>query len=102
MRANNIDFEMVNYRALRQLPSLLHHFLPGGAMLGHEYLARNPVRDDRRAGSFKINMLTGRWSDFAIAKSGGDVISLVAYLHGSSQLDAARKVLEVMEGSHGR
>src|SRR5262249_33933401 len=35
---------------------------------------------------------TGEWSDFAIGKSGGDLISLVAYLGGISQVDAAREL----------
>ena len=30
-----------------------------------EYVALNPTRADKRAGSFKINLQTGRWADFA-------------------------------------
>ena len=47
-----------------------------GRICGREYVARNPRRDDRRAGSFKINVTAGRWSDFATGDKGGDPISL--------------------------
>ena len=47
-------------------------------MEGHEYVARNPTRADRRPGSFKINLRTGRWADFATGDKGGDPVSLAA------------------------
>jgi hypothetical protein len=50
----------------------------------------NPIRADRRLGSFKINVRTGRWADFATGDKGGDPVSLVAYLENVSQPDAAR------------
>jgi hypothetical protein len=56
--------------------------------VGAEYVARNPKRTDRRSGSFKINLMTGRWADFATGDKGGDVISLTAYLHDLSQREA--------------
>jgi hypothetical protein len=40
-------------------------------------------------GSFKINLVTGRWADFACGATGGDVVSLVAYLLGVPQGEAA-------------
>jgi putative DNA primase/helicase len=40
----------------------------------------------------QVNCKTGEWGDFAIGKSGGDLISLVAYLRGISQIDAAREL----------
>lgn len=100
MRANSIDFQAVNQQAARQLPMLLHRFLPGGVVRGHEYIVRNPTRTDRTPGSFKINLHTGRWSDFATSDSGGDVISLVAYVNRIGQLDAARLVIEAIRGSY--
>ena len=45
---------------------------------------------DRRPGSFRINVNTGKWADFATGDKGGDVISLAAYLSGTGQGDAAR------------
>ena len=62
------------------LPALLRRWLPDGRIEGNEYVARNPRRSDRRLGSFKINLRTGRWADFAFDARGGDPISLAAYL----------------------
>ena len=55
-------------------------------------MARNPRRNDRRPGSFKVNLRTGRWADFAHGDQGSDIISLYAYLHGLSQIEAAREI----------
>lgn len=94
-----MDFGKVNAAAISALPSLLDRWLPGGRREGREYVARNPRRDDRTAGSFRINMTTGRWADFATDAAGGDPVSLAAYLFDLSQLDAARR-LAAMLGMH--
>ena len=71
-----IAFETVNRAALAVLPAVLTRLIPGGKILRHEYVALNPTRNDRRPGSFKINVRTGRWSDFASGDRGGDPVSL--------------------------
>ena len=78
-----LDFDAINRTGLASLPALLRRWLPDGRLLGHEYTARNPTRADRQAGSFRINVNSGKWADFACDAKGGDVISLVAYLSGS-------------------
>ncbi len=88
--AGHVDFAAVNRAALGRLPDILRRWLPDGRVEGHEYVARNPRRVDRRPGSFKINLHTGRWSDFATGDSGGDPVSLAAYLSGTGQVEAAR------------
>ena len=88
--AARVDFGRVNAAALAALPTLLARWLPDGRWQGDEYVARNPQRADRRPGSFRVNR-NGRWADFAVAGvSGGDVISLAAYLAGLRQVEAAR------------
>jgi hypothetical protein len=84
-----IAFETVNRAAMAALPAVLARLVPGGKVLGREYTALNPTRADRRPGSFKVNIRTGRWSDFATGDKGGDPISLVAYLERCSQSNAA-------------
>ena len=93
-QTSTIDFKRIKHAALCQLPDLLQHWLPDGKRLGQEWVARNPTREDRRPGSFKINLTTGRWADFATGDSGGDLISLKAYLDGVSQGEAARRIAE--------
>ena len=49
-----IDFEAINQAALPLLMRMLFRWLPGGRVQGREYIVRNPTRDDRAIGSFKI------------------------------------------------
>jgi hypothetical protein len=95
-----VDFDGVNAAALAALPSLLPRWLPNGRVMGREYVALNPHRNDRHLGSFRINLRTGRWGDFATDDRGGDPISLLAFLDGCSQLEAARR-LAAMLGMRG-
>ncbi len=76
--------------ALSSIDSVLGNWLAGGKREGHEYVILNPKRADSQVGSFKINLNTGAWSDFAIDKSGGDLVALVAYLEDLSQFEAAK------------
>jgi hypothetical protein len=87
-----LDFEAISRAALAVLPALLGRWLPGGRFDGNEYIALNPRRADRRPGSFKVNIRTGKWADFACDVTGGDAVSLAAYLSGLSQSDAARRL----------
>lgn len=87
-----IDFSKINAAAISALPSLLDRWLPGGRREGREYVARNPRRADRTVGSFRINITTGRWADFATDDAGGDPVSLAAYLFDLSQSEAARRL----------
>ena len=75
---------------------MLKRILPGGKRVGSEYVALNPRREDRRPGSFKINLRTGRWADFAVDAKGGDVVSLCAYLEGIKQSEAARRLARML------
>lgn len=88
----SIDFRRINQAALRALPVLLRRWLPDGRLRGREYWARNPTRNDRQPGSFAVNLVNGRWSDFADGAKGGDVVSLYAYLRGIGQGKAAREL----------
>ncbi|MEY4249665.1 MAG: hypothetical protein RJA87_1298 [Pseudomonadota bacterium] len=98
------DFDLINRAALANFPAVLARVLPDGRAIGHEWVARNPRRNDRRAGSFKVNLRSGRWSDFATGDKGGDPVSLVAYLEGVRQRRAARllgQMLGIAEVAHG-
>lgn len=89
-----MDFQAINQRAISCLPDLLPSKLPGGRVKGREFvcgdLAGNPGE------SLAINLDSGKWSDFATDDKGGDIISLVAAVHGSSQVDAARYLTDWM------
>ena len=66
----------------------IQNLLPGGQWQGHEWVVKNPTRNDKTAGSFLINGNTGRWKDFAIDKGGNDLIGLTAYIKGLSLIEA--------------
>ncbi len=96
LRHSVIDFRTIAAAALPSLPALVAHWLPEGRREGNEWVARNPTRGDRSPGSFKVNLRTGKWADFATGDKGGDAISLAAHLHGLSQLEAARKLAAML------
>jgi len=85
MTSRHINFSAINRVALTALPGLLARWLPDGRREGNEWVARNPRRHDRHLGSFKINLITGKWADFATGEGGGDPVSLAAYLSGQPQ-----------------
>lgn len=96
VRSGRIDFERVNRRALANALAVVRGLLPEGRLEGHEYVARNPLRPDRRLGSFKVNVSTGRWADFATGDGGGDLVSLAAFVSGLPQREAAIRLAESM------
>lgn len=67
-------------------------WLPQGKQDGEEWVALNPRRADKHLGSFRINLKTGLWADFATGDKGGDLVSLYAYLHGTNNHQAAKEL----------
>ena len=96
----SVNFAVVNDAALVALPSLVRRWLPDGHTEGREYVARNPLRADKKPGSFKINMSSGKWADFATGDAGGDVVSLAAFLAGTGQVEAARNLANMLGVRH--
>lgn len=81
--------------ALSAAETLLPEWLPEGVRKGREWVAANIARGDRRAGSFGVSLDSGRWNDFADSGAhGGDLVSLLAYLRGCGQMDAAKEIDE--------
>jgi hypothetical protein len=93
---NPIDFTKINRAALAAFPAILARILPGGKRVGKEIVALNPRRADRNLGSFKVNRYNGRWADFATGDKGGDPVSLVAYIAGVSQVEAAHLLARML------
>lgn len=89
-----VDFARVNAAALRHSDAVVRGLLPDGRRDGEEWVARNPHRADRKLGSFKINLVTGRWGDFASGDRGGDLVSLAAFVARVNQREAAIRLAE--------
>ena len=66
--------------------------LPNGKLQGKEYIVRNPTRSDSKIGSFSINIITGKWADFAKDGKGNDLISLTAYVKGITPTEACHYI----------
>lgn len=100
-----VDFSKVKAAALGAAHSLVTSWLPQGRREGAEWVTLNPMRGDSRLGSFKVNTNSGIWKDFATGDGGSDLISLYAFLHNCSQLEAARELgeqLGVVEADAGQ
>ena len=98
----NALFEAVNREALARLRSLLAEWLPAGHLSGREYECGDIQGHPGR--SFKVNVDTGKWADFAGDVKGGDPISLYAAIHNLTQGDAARglgRIVGVEAASNG-
>ena len=96
-----INYSAVHRAALANALELCHQLLPGGRRAGNEYLALNPKRADRAIGSFRINLKTGKWADFATTDRGGDFVSLVAWLYDLRQSEAAVRLASLLNVSKG-
>lgn len=85
-------FENCKRIALGAIDQVLAHWLPGGKTQKHEYVVKNPAREDRHAGSFSVNLDHGGWYDFATGDKGGDLIALVAYVERCEQFEALKRL----------
>ena len=91
-----IAFRRISTEALLYADTLVPRWLPDGKREGSEWVALNPTRADGHKGSFKVNLSTGRWSDFADGAAGGDLVALAAYLFRLKQGEAAVKIAEML------
>ncbi len=85
-----IDFAATNQASLNHLPELLSQILPGGKVQGREYVCGNLAGGSGQ--SCKVNLDSGKWSDFATDEKGGDPVSLMAAIHGIPQGEAANRL----------
>ncbi|RXT68225.1 DUF927 domain-containing protein [Pseudomonas syringae] len=92
------SFAQVKAAALRNIDKVLVQWLPNGKRVdgGKEYTAPNPTRTDKRAGSLKISISKGSWSDFATGDKGGDLIDLVRYIDGGTDVEACNKLADLL------
>lgn len=95
-QGRRIDFDRCGGAARRSAEAVVRAFLPDGRREGNEWVARNPRRPDKTLGSFKVNLVTGYWADFASGDKGGDLVGLVAFIERLSQRDAAIRLAEAL------
>jgi hypothetical protein len=78
-RDTRIDIRAIARAALAQADILVPQWLPKDKREGPEWVALNPTRVDKHLGSFKVNLESGQWADFATGERGGDLVSLYGY-----------------------
>jgi hypothetical protein len=92
MNSQLISFDSINQQALLYSQSLLQSWLPNGVIQGRDYCPLNPTRNDKHIGSFKINIQTGQWHDFATGDKGGSLIDLYAYINNISKKESSEYI----------
>ena len=91
--APRVDIKTTAAAAIPHLERLCAQWLPDGKRQGHDWIARNPTRDDQRAGSFAVSLHTGGCIDHATGEQCHDIVSTVRYLDGlPTQGEAAQRV----------
>lgn len=87
----------MNHQLLANAETIVSEWLEG-EIQGEEFVAINPLRDDASLGSFKINLSTGVWKDFADEDFGGpDLVSLYRQLNGLDEADALKSLEDLFK-----
>ena len=91
---------MVNFQELKQQYSqcpmdILKRLVGNGKIEGGDYVALNPRRSDKKTGSFRIDIASGKFHDFATGDSGSGIIDLTAFVYDCDLLTAAQKLQQI-------
>ena len=88
------DIKAVARSALARAGELLPAWLPGGRFQGREYECGNLGGGD--GDSCRVNLDTGKWSDFATKDHGTDLVGLFAAINRMGQVEAARELSQAL------
>jgi hypothetical protein len=89
MTEKRAETEAIKAMLQARADSLAAQLAPDGRRSGRYWIARNPTREDRRAGSFWIKIggdAAGCWRDEATGDK-GDIFGLIAYVRGGDFKD---------------
>jgi hypothetical protein len=87
----------VSAAALQHIETVCARWLPDGKKVSHEFEIGD--RHGTPGKSLKVHLSgaeAGMWADFSTGDKGGDLVSLVAFIDGLSQGDAARRLAEFL------
>lgn len=91
-----VDFAALNAALMANAESLCFEWIGGRRdMQGPEWKAARQS-EGGMGDSLSVNLHTGVWSHFAADESGGDLVSLFAYVQGLTQIEAARQLWDRM------
>lgn len=88
---------MISFAGIKQRYSenplpILRELVGAGEIQGSDYVALNPRRNDKHRGSFRVDIATGRFYDFATGDRGGSVIDLAMFVYNCGIIEAATKL----------
>jgi hypothetical protein len=89
-----ILFDQIKDVSLAQAHSLLVEWFPNGKIVGKEFCVGNIDGDPGE--SLKVNLVTGKWSDFASDHAGHDLIELLAARNRTDRVSAARALSSIL------
>jgi putative DNA primase/helicase len=82
-----IKFTALADALLAQADTLVPMWLPGGTKRGHEYVCGS--LSGGTGASCSVNLVNGKWADFAANEAGKDLVGLYAAIHGLAMGKAA-------------
>lgn len=88
---------MLNFDELKSIfqgnvRQIIADLCPGGKLIGQEWTCGTTTGG--KGDSFKFNLRTQKWCDFAVGTKGGDIIALYAHQRGLKQIEAAKELSE--------
>lgn len=90
----DLDFTGLAGTLLARWQEFLPGWAPGGKLVGREYTA-GTIRGGPGM-TFKFNIESGAWADFATDERGGDMISLYAAIQGIKNGEAAKRLADML------
>ena len=86
------DFRNIKQKYQENPLPILRELVGQGRIEGSDYVALNPRRNDVKLGSFRVDISTGRFHDFATGDGGGSVIDLAMFVYNCGIVEAAQRL----------
>lgn len=97
----NFDFKAIAEQLRPHINSIVFDLCPGGEIKGNEYVAASILGG--KGTSFRINLTSGKWADFADANQRGhDIISYYAKCKNLNNGQAAKELKQIYLGEQPR
>jgi len=86
------DFRNIKQKYRENPMAVLQQLVRQGRIEGSDYVALNPRRNDRKLGSFRIDINTGKFYDFATGDRGSSIIDLAMFVYNCGIVEAAQRL----------
>jgi hypothetical protein len=95
---NKLGHGLVESVIIERTEEIVMRLLPDGHRSGQEWITRNPCREDHSPGSFRVNLISGKWADFAYDAKGSNVIWLAKFVcHLSTYKEARTRLAYLLD-----